>query len=348
MINLYSDTQTLPTESMLKAMTLAELGDDMQGLDPTVNRLEAQVAQLTGKEAALLVTSGTQGNLAALMGHGGHGDEVFMDPNAHVYFYEAGALCSMAGYTPRLVADPAAGRLTAEALKAALHPEDVHFPRPRVLCLENTHNRLGGRVMPQAEREALLAVAREAGLKVHLDGARIWNAAVALDLPVAALCDGVDSVQVCLSKGLSCPIGSVLCGSADFIARARRIRKRLGGAMRQAGIIAACGLEAVKPSWIARLGEDHRRAQALASGLAEVTGIEVDLDRVDTNMVFVDVSAWRTDIQAVTGAMAAKGVKVSSTGPGMLRLVTHRHITDPDVTKTIDAFHQVSAELISP
>ncbi len=254
-INLFSDTQTLPTEEMLRAIAGAELGDDMLGEDPTVNRLEARAAELTGKEAALLVASGTQGNLTALMAHGGHGDEVLLDADAHAYFYEAGAMCSVAGFTPRLV--PAErGIMRPEALEAAIRPANVHFPRPAVLWLENTHNRGGGTLLRQERKEALLAVARRHGLRVHIDGARIFNASVALGVSVRELCDGVDSVQFCLSKGLSCPVGSIVCGAREFVEAARRARKRVGGAMRQAGIIAACGLVVLRqprdPGGVAR------------------------------------------------------------------------------------------------
>ncbi|HAK94219.1 MAG TPA: hypothetical protein DCM87_04260 [Planctomycetes bacterium] len=331
-INLFSDTQTLPTEEMLRAIAHAELGDDMLGEDPTVNRLEARAAELTGKEAALLVTSGTQGNLVSLMAHGGHGDEVLLDPDAHAYFYEAGAMCSVAGFTPRLV--PAErGIMRPEALDAAVRPANVHFPRPAVLWLENTHNRGGGSLLRQDRKDALIAVARRHGLRVHIDGARIFNASVALGVPARELADGADSIQFCLSKGLSCPVGSVVCGAKEFVQAARRARKRVGGAMRQAGIIAACGLAALQPAWIARLAEDHRRARRLAELLAGAPGVALDLSRVETNMVFIDISAWGIGSRDALSRLNAAGLRVSPSSATGLRLVTHRHINDVDIER---------------
>jgi len=342
-INLYSDTQTLPTEEMLRAIMDAELGDDVLREDPTVRKLEERAAELTGMEAALLVTSGTQGNLVSLMAHGGHGDELFIDPDAHAYYYEAGSMCSVAGYTPRLV--PAEnGHMIPEALAGAVRPLNDHFPRPRLLWLENTHNRGGGTVLSQERKEALLTVARAEGLRVHIDGARIFNAQEATGIPAAELCRGADSVQFCLSKSLSCPVGSLVCGKADFIEEARRIRKRLGGGMRQAGVIAACGLVALKPEWIARLKEDHRRARVLAERIAELPGTSVDPDSVETNMVYVDIGGWRWDSETARKALLERGIKVSTRPPSALRLVTHRHITDRDVEETVRIFRALAEE----
>jgi len=343
-INLFSDTQTLPTEEMLRAIAGAELGDDMLGEDPTVNRLEARAAELTGKEAALLVASGTQGNLTALMAHGGHGDEVLLDADAHAYFYEAGAMCSVAGFTPRLV--PAErGIMRPEALEAAIRPANVHFPRPAVLWLENTHNRGGGTPLRQERKEALLAVARRHGLRVHIDGARIFNASVALGVSVRELCDGVDSVQFCLSKGLSCPVGSIVCGAREFVEAARRARKRVGGAMRQAGIIAACGLVALRGAWIARLAEDHRRARRLAELLADAPGVALDASRVETNMVFIDISAWGTGSSEAQARLRAAGLRASISSATGLRFVTHRHIDDADIERAAEIVRDLGRAL---
>ncbi len=344
-INLFSDTQTLPTEDMLRAIARAELGDDMLGEDPTVNRLEAVAAELTGKEAALLVTSGTQGNLVSLMAHGGHGDEVLLDADAHAYFYEAGAMCNIAGYTPRMVAAER-GLMLPDALEAALRPGNVHFPRSRLVWLENTHNRGGGSLLRQDRKQALVAVARRHNLRVHIDGARICNASVALGVPVRELCEGVDSVQFCLSKGLSCPVGSVVCGTKEFIAEARRARKRVGGAMRQAGIIAACGIVALGPAWIARLAEDHRRARRLAELLADVPGLVLDLARVETNMVFVDITAWGIGSQEALARLKAAGVRASPSSAASLRFVTHRHIGDAQVERAAAIVRELGTSLM--
>lgn len=343
-IDLFSDTHTLPTAAMLDAIVRAPLGDDMMGEDPTVRALEARAAALTGMEAALLVTSGTQGNLVALMAHGGHGDELYLDAEAHVYFYEGGALCSVAGYVPRFVR-AARGRMLPEALEAAVRPRDVHFPVPRLLWLENTHNRGGGAVLEPARQAALVGVARDKGLKVHLDGARLFNAAVALGKPADALCAGVDSVQFCLSKGLSCPVGSLVCGSVDFVARARRARKRLGGAMRQAGVIAACGLVALEDAWIARLAEDHERARRLAELIEGTPGTQIDRAAVETNMVFVDVGGWGVSLDHVCKRLEEKGLRVSPSPPSSVRMVTHRNVGDGDIAQAADIFRKVGARL---
>ncbi|MBI4586413.1 MAG: aminotransferase class I/II-fold pyridoxal phosphate-dependent enzyme, partial [Planctomycetes bacterium] len=281
MINLFSDTQTLPTPEMLEAIARAELGDDVLREDPTTNRLEEEAARLFGKEAALLLPSGTMANLVSLIGHGGHGDEVFLDPGAHVYNYECGSLCSLAGYTPRFYRAER-GRPDPDSFRAAIRSANVHFPRPRLLWLENTHNLGGGAILRPPLQKEMAAMAREHGLKVHIDGARIFNAAVALKLPAAELARDADSVSFCLSKGLSCPVGSLAVGPARFIDEARRARKRLGGGMRQAGIVAACGLVALK-TMVARLEEDHRHARALAEALVRVPGLAVNPGEVETN-----------------------------------------------------------------
>ena len=344
MINLYSDTQTLPTPEMLAAIATAELGDDVQGLDPTVNRLQEEAARLFGKEAALLVASGTMGNLVSLMAHGGHGDEVFLDPDAHAYYYEAGALCSIAGYTPRFIRAER-GRPDPESLRLAIRAANDHFPRPRLLWLENTHNRGGGTILEPGRQAALVAIARERGLAVHIDGARIFNASVALGRPVAELVRDADSVQFCLSKGLSCPIGSVVVGSAEFIARARRARKRLGGGMRQAGIIAACGLVALR-TMVDRLADDHRNARALAEGLRDVPGIDVDPGSVETNMIYAGIAGWGVESARAVAALAQEGVLVSDRPPSEIRIVTHRHFEAGRIPEVIDAFRRAARRFL--
>jgi threonine aldolase len=343
MINLYSDTQTLPTEEMYAAMASAPLGDDMMGMDPTVNRLEAKAAALFGKQAALLVSSGTMGNLCGLMALAGHGDEVFMDTESHVWYYEAGAFCSIAGLTPRPLPFHD-GLLNPVDVQAAIRPRNVHMPIPRVLSLENTHNRGQGRVTPLALHRELCGVAHDAGLKVHLDGARIFNAQVASGVPVAEFAKTVDSLTFCLSKGLSCPVGSLLVGDEAFIEAARRVRKRLGGAMRQAGIIAAAGIVALD-TMIERLADDHQNARLLARGLEPFEGFTLDINRVETNMVYVDCSALPIPASEMALRLKDKGVMASVPSKHALRFVTHRHINGPMIEEAIKRTGEVMESL---
>ncbi len=338
-INLFSDTQTLPTEAMYEAIRSAELGDDQQGLDPTVNRLEEMTAARCGRAAAVFVPSGMMGNLCGAMALADHGDEILMDPDAHFWFYEAGAFVSVSGLAPRplTLRD---GLLSPDAVRAAVRPASDHLPRPRLLWLENTHNRAGGRVTPIDRHRDLCATARELGLKIHLDGARIFNACVATGTPVADYAREVDTLTFCFSKGLSCPAGSILVGDEATIARARVLRKRLGGAMRQAGILAACGIVALE-QMIDRLADDHANAKRLAAALAELPGVAIDLARVETNMVFADVSGTGVPAADLAGRLLAAGVRVSVTGPATLRLVTHRHITPASVDDAVGRIKNV-------
>ncbi|MGC8861977.1 MAG: threonine aldolase family protein [Armatimonadota bacterium] len=322
-INLRSDTQTLPTEAMMEAMRTAPLGDDIFGEDPTVRRLEEMAAKMLGKEAAMLVISGTMGNLVSLMAHTNRGDEVIVDPESHIFYHEVGSMAAVAGLMPMPVASHD-GMLDPSEVAAAIRRPNIHFPTPRLLCLENTHNRSGGRVVPLDLHKELCAVAHERGLKVHLDGARIFNASVAAGIPAAEWAKDADSVMFCLSKGLSCPLGSVVVGDAEFIDRARHSRKRIGGGMRQAGIIAACGIVALE-SMIDRLAEDHANAKLLAQGLSEIPGFKVDPDKVETNMVYVDHSATGLSTDEVLSRLKAAGVLASGSPPNRIRFVTHRH-----------------------
>jgi threonine aldolase len=333
MINLRSDTQTLPTLEMLDAIRNAELGDDTYGEDPTVTRLEAMASRLLGKEAAMLVISGHMGNLVALMAHSGPGDEVLLDPESHIFYYEAGSLASIAGLMPKPVPCPG-GIMCPDELKAAIRARNVHHPIPRLLCLENTHNRAGGRVTPLALHRELCRIAHEKGLAVHLDGARIFNAAIACGVSAADFARNADSVMFCLSKGLSCPLGSMLVGSREFIEQARRARKRLGGGMRQAGIIAACGIVALE-RMIDRLGEDHLTARLLAEGIGKIPGLRVDLETVETNMVYVDHSESHLDTQEILARLKKAGVLGSGRPPRHVRLVTSRHIDDAVVADAL-------------
>ena len=343
MINLYSDTQTLATDEMLRAMVTAEVGDDVAGTDPTVNRLQERAAKRVGHEAALFVPSGTMGNLVSLMAVGGHGDEILVHEDAHVYYYESGAMCSIAGFTPRLVAAPR-GIMTPEILETYLRPRNVHHPRTTALALENTHNRGGGTVTPPALHRRLVDWAHEHGLHVHLDGARIFNASVAAGVDVKEYTAGVDSVQFCLSKGLSAPVGSIVAGSREFIDRATHARKRVGGAMRQAGHLAAAGIVALE-TMVDRLAEDHANARRLAELLGRVPGITVDIESVQTNMVYADFSALGVSLEAFLGGLAERGLRVSPIPPTRMRMVTHRHISAADVDRAAEIVADAAREL---
>ena len=322
-INLRSDTQTLPTPAMLEAIASAPLGDDTYDEDPTVARFESLAAQRLGKEAALLVPSGHMGNLIALMVHASPGDEVFLDHDSHIYYYEGGSLSNVAGLSPWPLRSTA-GCLDPDELSAAIRGRDIHYPRARLLCLENTHNRSGGRVVPVERHVALCDVARQRGLAVHLDGARIFNAAIAAGVEVSEYTRHVDSVMLCLTKGLSCPLGSVLAGTKDFIARANEVRRRLGGGMRQAGIIAAPGIVALE-TMVDRLADDHRHAKRLAEGIATIAGLSVRLDEVDSNMVYVDHRDSGLTTDALLERLRKGGVTGSGRPPHQVRFVTNRH-----------------------
>ena len=341
-INLRSDTQTLPTERMRRAMAEAPLGDDTYGEDPTVLRFEAMAAERLGTEAAMLVLSGTMANLIALLVHCRPADELFVDAGAHVVYYESGGLGAVAGVTPTVVASDR-GHILPDALQAAIRRPNIHYPRARLVWLENTHNRGAGSVMHMDHQRAVEAVAREHGLAVHLDGARVLNAAAAQGLDVRELLDGVDSAMVDLTKGLSCPLGALLVGSSAFIEQARFRRRLVGGGMRQAGVIAACGIVAFE-DLLDRTLDDHRSARRLADGLASIDGFEIDPASVETNMVYVDVGALgrSTDVAA---ALKAAGVIVSDRPPRQIRLVTHLQITDEMIEGALGRMAEVAAGL---
>lgn len=327
-IDLRSDTVTRPTPEMREAMARAEVGDDVFGEDPTVQRLEEAGAELAGKEAALFVASGTMGNQVAVLTHTSRGSEVILDDEAHIYYYEVGAPAVLSGAQLR----PVAGLHGPEAvslLKAAVRGRDIHFPEPALVCLENTHNRMGGTVMDAETMRALYETARELGLAVHLDGARIGNAAVALGCRISDLTRWCDSVMFCLSKGLGAPVGSLLAGSREFIARARKYRKMLGGGMRQAGILAAAGLIALGS--VDRLAEDHANARLLADSLAGVGGIVIDRARVQTNIVLADVSGTGMTAAEYIAFLRERNVLAVPFGPTLVRFVTHRDVSRADV-----------------
>lgn len=332
MIDLRSDTVTQPTPAMRAAMAAAEVGDDVYGEDPTVNQLQDAVATLLGKEAALFVTSGTQGNLCGLLAHCGRGDEYIVGDHAHTYMYEGGGAAVLGSIQPQTVPRHDDGMIDLAAADDAVKSPDHHFARTRLLCLENTAD---GRVLTLDQIEASAALADRHGLAHHLDGARLWNAAVALGVTPAAVAAPFDTVSVCLSKGLGTPMGSVLAGPADLIHEAHKWRKMLGGGLRQAGIVAAAGLYALEHH-IDRLADDHANAARLADGLAAIDGVKID--SCATNMVFVRIDTDRPDGAANLGdELAAHGIQTRWKGP-QSRLVTHLDVTADDIETTIDAF----------
>ncbi len=330
-VELRSDTFTLPTDAMRRAMAEAEVGDDVWGEDPTVRRLEARAAEMVGKDAALFVPSGTMGNLCSLLSHSRPGQEVLLELDSHIYHSEVGGGSVVGGLQMRPL-ETADGRLRPEQIQVALRGRDIHEPPTGLLCIENTHNRKGGTCLGPAQTRELAEVAHQAGIPVHLDGARIFNAAVALGVDARTLTQPVDSVMFCLSKGLSAPVGSLVAGSAPFIDRARRARKMLGGGMRQAGVLAAAGLCAL--DLVDRLSEDHANARRLAAGLAELPLLDVDPARVETNMVFLRCRPPMTGERFVQ-LCAEGGVKVARSAPDTIRMVTHRGVSGADVDRAV-------------
>jgi threonine aldolase len=339
-IDLRSDTVTLPTPAMRKAMADAELGDDVFEEDPTVQKLEALAARRMGKEAALLVASGTMGNLVCQLTHCGRGDEMILGDNSHVFYYEQGGSAAIGGIHSRTVPNQSDGTLLPEDILSAIRPDDIHFPRTRLIVLENTHNLCNGSPLPSDYLNQIAAIAAEKGLRLHVDGARIFNAAVALGVSPAELAAPADSISFCLSKGLSAPVGSVVCGSTEFIARARRMRKVLGGGMRQAGIIAAAGIVALE-KMVDRLAEDHENARRLASALAGIRGLSrMDPESVRTNILYLEVDS-RFSAPQVARKLEKEGVRVLSKGARHLRAVTHYGITAEDVDTAVTKFRKI-------
>jgi threonine aldolase len=342
-IDLRSDTVTLPTEEMLEAIRHAELGDDVFGEDPTVNRLEEMAAQKMGKEAALLVTSGTQANLVSLMSNTRRGELVILEAEAHMYWYEVGGISAIAGLLPWPLKSTF-GALDPADVEAAIRPKNIHFPEPTLICVENTHNRHGGTVIMPDQIKAISDVAKANGLRLYMDGARVFNAAVALKVDVKEFTRHVDNLMFCLSKGLSCPVGSVVVGTREFIAKARKMRKVLGGGMRQAGIIAAPGIIALE-KMIDRLEDDHRNARRLAEGIAKIEGIAVNMERVQTNMVLFDVSGLGVADELFLSKLKENGVLALSNAKNKVRMVTHRGIEKEHIEKAIVAIENVADEL---
>ncbi|PKO16878.1 MAG: low-specificity L-threonine aldolase [Chloroflexi bacterium HGW-Chloroflexi-10] len=347
MIDLRSDTVTQPTEEMRAAMANAVVGDDVYEEDSTVNLLQELAAYQLGKEAALFVPSGTMGNLAAILTHCRRGDEVIMGDQAHTYVYEVAGMSALGGVMPHTVPNQSDGTLKLDDIRSAIRGKDVHFPDTRLIVLENTQNRCGGVVISPEYMEAVGNIAREHNLKLHVDGARIFNAAVKLGVTPETLVKEADSVTFCLSKGLCAPVGSVLCGSAELIKEARRIRKQLGGGMRQAGILAAAGIYALE-NMVDRLAEDHARALKLANGLATIPGITLRPGSPHTNMIFIELDAViEKPLHQIQAELKANRVLVGGSGLYGFRLVTHYWITDQDVDEAIHMFEKVlSSEVV--
>jgi threonine aldolase len=342
-VDLRSDTVTLPTEEMLQAIQTAKLGDDVYGEDPTVNRLEELAAKKMGKEAALLTTSGTQANLVSMLSQTKRGDEVILEAEAHTYYYEVGAFSALGGLIPRFVRGHY-GVMNVEDIEAVLRPPNIHFPPTKLICIENTHNRAGGTVWSPSQTKAVFDFAKSHGLNVHMDGARIFNAAVAQGIDVRELTRYVDTLMFCLSKGLSAPVGSLVVGSEEFIERARRYRKMLGGGMRQAGIIAAPGIIAIE-KMVDRLKDDHANAKTLAQGLAKIEGISIDPSHVQTNILLYDVTGLGISSEEWIAKMKELGVKAGPVDSARVRMVTHRGIEKEDVEYTLSAAEKAAREV---
>lgn len=337
MIDLRSDTVTKPTPAMREAMLRAEVGDDVYREDPTVNQLEELAASMLGKEAALFVSSGTMGNLISVLSHCGRGDEVILGDNAHLFYYEQGGMAALGGVHPRTLPNQPDGTIDLAAIEHAIRGDDEHYPISRLVALENTHNRCGGRVLSVGYMDAVGALARARGLRLHVDGARLWNAAVALGVAPARLVAAADSVSCCLSKGLAAPVGSVVAGGAEFIRRARRNRKLVGGGMRQAGVIAAAGIVALT-EMADRLADDHANARTLAHGLVRMEGMSVDPVAVETNIVVATVTRPEIDAPRLAASLAERGVLLNALDGRRLRIVTNYHVTTADVERVLDIF----------
>lgn len=340
MIDLRSDTVTKPTKEMREAAFNAEVGDDVYGEDPTVNKLEEKAATILGKEAALFVTSGTQGNQIAVLTHCRPGQELLLEAESHIFYYESGAVSALAGVQTRTI-QGSRGAMDPQLVRSAIRPEDIHFPDTGLICLENTHNRAGGAVVPVENMKQIYEIGAENHIPVHVDGARLFNAAVALGVSVTDFTQYCDTVQVCLSKGLGAPVGSILAGNREFIAKARKWRKRLGGGLRQAGMIAA-------PAYVAltamreRLIEDHHLARSLSDSLKNIKGIQV-VNEVETNIVVVDVANLQMSSQAFVNELEKQGVLAVTFGPTFVRFTTHHQVNKQDIERTIDLVAKISA-----
>jgi len=339
-IDLRSDTVTLPSPEMREAIYHADLGDDVYGEDPTTNRLEQMAAERMGKETALLVPSGTMGNLVCLLTHCIRGDEVILGNLSHTFVYEAGGMSALGGIHPHTVTNQPNGTIPVKDIEAAIRADNIHFPRTRLICLENTHNICNGSPLTPEYTDSVSRLARSYGLMIHMDGARIFNAAVALGIDVKDLTCNVDSLTFCLSKGLSTPVGSIICGSGEFISEARRMRKILGGGMRQCGIISAAGIVALE-QMVDRIEEDHRNAYRLASGIARINGLSIDINQVKTNIIYFNLETSQLTVDEFLLRLEQKGIKVMHRNQSCFRVVTHYGITSEDIDTTLAALAEV-------
>ena len=339
-VDLRSDTLTKPTPAMRRAMAEAEVGDDVFGEDPTVNRLEEMAAERLGKEAGLFVASGTMGNLVSLLAHCNRGDEIILGDNSHTFYSEQGGAAAIAAIHPRTIPNQIDGKIAVKDIEAAIRPDDIHHPLSRLIVLENTHNRRNGSPLEVAYMRSVKNLADKYKLKIHVDGARIFNAAVALNVNPKDLVAVTDSVSFCLSKGLAAPVGSLICGRQDFINDARRARKLVGGGMRQAGVLAAAGIVALT-EMTERLAEDHANAHKLAEGLAEIPGLSIDPAMIKTNIVYFETTREDLLEDELVRRLDKEGVKISAMGPRLLRAVTYYQITEEDIEFALNAFSKI-------
>ncbi len=342
-IDMRSDTMTLPTEKMRQAMYEAKLGDDVYAEDPTVNELEKLTASILKKDASLFTSSGTMSNLLAVLSHTRPGDEIILGSEAHIFWHEVGGAAALGGVVMRTVANDEYGQMDFDAVEEAIRLENIHSPRTRLLCLENTHNRCGGTILTPDYTSTIAGLAHKHDLRVHLDGARIFNAAVALDIPASELVKPVDSICFCLSKGLSAPVGSLLCGTNEFVEKARKWRKMIGGGMRQAGVIAAAGIVALQET-VSRLADDHANARRLVYGLSHIPGITVWPDRTQTNIVMFE-SPTDVSISEFIRQLDRRGIKFGYRGGLRFRAVAHRMVTGADIDEALERINQLVREL---
>jgi threonine aldolase len=339
-VDLRSDTMTQPTDAMRRAMAEAQVGDDVFGEDPTINRLEEMAAERLGKEAALYVSSGTMGNLVSQLAHCGRGEEIILGSHSHSFFFEQGGSAAVGSIHPRTVPNQPDGKLALEDIEAAIRGDNIHFPISRLIILENTHNLCNGCPLDIDYMKAVREIASRHKLKIHVDGARFFNAAVALNVDPEDLAQEADSVSFCLSKGLAAPVGSVICGAQDFIDNARRARKVLGGGMRQAGVLAAAGIISLN-DMVDRLADDHANAKKLAMGFAEIAGISIDPNQIQTNIIFFEVTREGMTPEEFVQRIDAQGIRMLPVGPHKVRAVTHYHITSEDIDQTLSVISKV-------
>ncbi len=339
-IDLRSDTLTQPTPAMREAMANAEVGDDVFEEDPTIKKLETLATHKMGKEAALFVPSGTMGNLISVLSHCQRGDEILLGERSHIFLYEVGGLAALGGIHPRTVPNNPDGTLPLALLEKSIRHSDIHSPPTRLICLENTHNFCQGTPLRAEYMDSVRELAQKYGLKIHLDGARLFNAAVALNIEVKLITKQADSIMFCLSKGLSAPVGSMVCGTHDFIQRARKYRKMVGGGMRQAGHLAAAGLVGLE-NLVERLKDDHKNAKSLANQLASIRGIELEQPNVETNIIFFKLDPNLMDGETFVNQLETKSIKVIMTDQGIFRAVLHRGVSTEQVKMVAEAIKSI-------